>query len=97
MTPDHTVGAKNRFDLVLAPSGTQEAPIAKAQVTLAPSDTDNLLWKDLDAMTDQVAAILAGGQPYERDVFRSRRGFIGLQNHLPKDVVSYCNIIVTPL
>jgi hypothetical protein len=28
---------------------------------------------------------------------RSVRGFIGLQNHLPKDVVFFRNIIVTPL
>jgi hypothetical protein len=28
---------------------------------------------------------------------RSRRGFIGLQNHLPKDIVFFRNIVVTPL
>ena len=28
---------------------------------------------------------------------RSPRGFIGLQNHLPKDVVFFRNIVVTPL
>ena len=28
---------------------------------------------------------------------RSRRGFVGLQNHLPKDVVFFRNIVVTPL
>lgn len=65
MTPEQAVGSKNRVDLVVAPSGTQAAPTTKAQVTLIPSATDNLLWKDLDAMTDEVATILAGGQPYE--------------------------------
>ena len=28
---------------------------------------------------------------------RSPRGFIGLQNHLPKDVVFFRNIVVTPV
>jgi hypothetical protein len=28
---------------------------------------------------------------------RSSRGFIGLQNHLPKDVVFFRNVVVTPL
>jgi choline dehydrogenase-like flavoprotein len=65
MTPDHGVAAKNRVDLVVAPSGTQAAPIPKAQVTLLESPGDTLLWQDLDAMTDEVATVLAGGQPYE--------------------------------
>ncbi len=65
MTPERTAGAKNRVDLVTAPSGTQGAPTQKAQVALAESPTDTLLWKDLDAMTDEVANVLAGGQPYE--------------------------------
>ena len=65
MTPDHGVAAKNRVDLVVAPSGTQAAPIPKAQVTLLASPTDTLLWQDLDGMTNEVATVLAGGQPYE--------------------------------
>ena len=64
MAPERTPGAKNRVDLIVAPSGSQAAPPAKAQVTLVSPATDKL-WKDLDAMTDEVATILAGGQPYE--------------------------------
>ncbi len=65
MTPDKTIASKSRVDLVVAPSGTQAAPTAKAQVSLVASAIDELLWKDLDAMTDEVATALAGGQPYE--------------------------------
>lgn len=64
MTPDTSTGAVNRIDLVLSPSGTQAAATRKAQVTLKPSAKDTLLWKDLDAATDEVAGVLAGGGPY---------------------------------
>jgi choline dehydrogenase-like flavoprotein len=65
MTSERNAGAKNCIELVAAATGTQAAPIQKAQVTLAPSATDNLLWEDLDSMTDEVATVLASGQPYE--------------------------------
>jgi len=65
MTPERAVGSKNRIDLVTAASGTQSAPVQKAQVALNPSARDTLLWEDLDSMTDEVATALAGNQPYE--------------------------------
>jgi GMC oxidoreductase len=65
MAPDRSAGAKNRVDLVVAPSGTQAAPTQKVQVTLVASGVDNLVWTDVDTMTDEVATALAGGQPYE--------------------------------
>jgi choline dehydrogenase-like flavoprotein len=65
MAPDPNIAAQNRVDLVLAPSGTQEAAGKKAQVTLKASPKDDLLWEDMDTATDEVASVLAGGQPYE--------------------------------
>ncbi|HEY5811608.1 MAG TPA: hypothetical protein VIT23_03025, partial [Terrimicrobiaceae bacterium] len=65
MTPERTVGSTNRIDLVTALSGTQASPSTKAEVTLLASATDILLWEDLDAMTDEVANVLADNQPYE--------------------------------
>ena len=47
----------------------------------------------------QIYNVTLNGQPvivnFEGN--RSARGFIGLQNHLPKDVVFFRNIVVTPL
>jgi choline dehydrogenase-like flavoprotein len=68
MTPDHTTGSANRVELVAAPSNTQAAPEQKAKVTLQGSATDDLLWNDLHEMMDQVATVLAGGQPYEVNI-----------------------------
>jgi choline dehydrogenase-like flavoprotein len=65
MTPQHAAGSSNRVDLVVAPSGTQGAATKKGQVTLRPSATDDALWRDMDAATDEVAQVLAGNQPYE--------------------------------
>jgi hypothetical protein len=65
MTPNTSTAAVNRVDLVSASSGTQAASVSKARVTLQTSSTDDQLWNDLDAATDEVANVLAGGQPYE--------------------------------
>jgi len=65
MTSDRSTTAKNRVDLVSAPSGTQAAPVQKGQVTLLPSNADNLLWDDMDSMIDEVANVLADGKSYE--------------------------------
>ena len=65
MTAERTAGSVNRIELVSVPSGSQAAPSEKAQVTLAPSATDLLVWEDLDNMTDEIANVLAGSQPYE--------------------------------
>ena len=65
MTPAPNAAASNRVNLVVVPSGTQAAATHKAQVTLLPSSTDNLLWKDMDSATDEVASILAGNSSYD--------------------------------
>jgi choline dehydrogenase-like flavoprotein len=65
MTPERAAGSSNRVDLVVAQSGTQGAATKKGQVTLRPSVTDDALWRDMDAATDEVAQVLASNQPYE--------------------------------
>lgn len=65
MTPAPNATAMNRVDLVVVPSGTQAAPTHKAQVTLLPSSTDDLLWKDMDSATDEIASILSGNSSYD--------------------------------
>ena len=91
MTPAHSTGSTNRIDLSVAPSGSQAAPQAKAQVTLLPSATDALLWQDLDAMTDEVAAILAGGQPYEVSFNGYRQVVPGQTGKEARDVFPYAS------
>lgn len=91
MTPDPSVGAKNRVDLVVAPSGTQAAPTQKAQVTLIPSATDNSLWKDLDAMTDEVGTVLAGGEPYEVNFNGYKQVVPGQAGKEARDVFPHAN------
>lgn len=65
MKGNRTTSSTNRVELVMVPSGTQAAPIGKAEVTLGSSAADDLLWADMDAAAEQVAAIFSGNQPYE--------------------------------
>ncbi|MFO0889023.1 MAG: family 16 glycoside hydrolase [Isosphaeraceae bacterium] len=66
MTPAPNTGATSRVDLIpIAAAGTQAVVTQKAQVTIVPSPTDQLLWKDLDSATDEVASVLAADQPYD--------------------------------
>ena len=65
MTPAPNATAMNRVDLVVVPSGTQAAPTHKAQVTLLPSSTYDLLWKDMGSATDEIASILSGNSSYD--------------------------------